>query len=226
MKFLLFTIHVLFVFLAVCFLTSATVYKNSDSMNIIQHIKPVQCNEKELNYFHFLVEKAFVGNKTLKTKRFFYEAIAGGLIFSLYFKINNSQSELLNSCSTVKYYRENIRSLQKAFHSNYMASKSSKAFQYDAYHLIKDHRDIKKYVCKNPVFRKPTSSHKSESIFILLEEKVVERKLYLLKTHLNKYRTGWRPMELNVLQLLIKCDYFEEEKFKLFIKFDYKLINL
>ena len=226
-------ILLLFVFVSVCFQTAATAHKNPSSLKVTQSnivdkkvSSTVQCSKDELESLRYSVERALVGDKTRKIKKFVYELNAIGVTFALCFEINNNTSEFLNSCSIVKYYRENIRRIMRTYMTIYFGSKRMMKYHYGVYFYVIDHNDLKEKACKSPVFRKPQIPHKVKPVKTVLSERILDMMSYLQIEYLYFWQDGYWPMDLfhmerDKLQLLIKCDHFKENKFRLFIKSKY-----
>ena len=137
------------------------------------------------------------------------------------FKTSKNLKELINWCSTVKYDRENIRRITKAYMTIYSESKSvttSHVGFTGTWRIIETSREKSE---KFWVFRKPLVTNKVKPVKALIEDKIIKKRT--LKKHLDKYREGYLPSVVNKFQLLIKFNCFKEGKFRLFIQLEYSV---
>ena len=229
MKFFTVSLLFLFVFLSIFCSTSAKI--SSSKKGTRGHIvdkktsSTLECSRDELENFYLSAESALEGTEETKFKTFVYELNAIGIKFSLAFE-HNSTSDLSNACSTVKYYRENIRRITRIYMNIYLNSRTVRKYHYGFYFRVKDTGYLNEKICKNAVFRKRQTPHKVKPVKVVLEERFTDFVSYRRKEYLVFWQEEYWPMDLfhvekDKLQLLIKCDYFKDSRFQLFIKSKY-----
>ena len=227
----LFTISLVFWFVFLSIFFSISAKSSSLKKGIRGHIvdkkisSTLECSKDELEIFYLSAERALEGTEKTKLKTFVYELNAIGVKFSLVFE-HNSTSDLSNACSTVKYYRKNIRRITRIYMNIYLNSRIVKKYHYGFYFIVKDTNDLNEKICKNAVFRKRQTPHKVKPVKTVLEERFIDLMSFQRKEYLALWQEDYWPMDLfhvekDKLQLIIKCDYFEDTRFQLFIKSKY-----